>query len=240
MQYFAELRRYLIQILIFFFLLFIAFAPFSRKIYGLLAQPLQAQLPVDAHMIATDITSTFVAPFKLIMFLDLIMIMPFIFFRIYSFLNYAMYKKEKRVLFTFFSISILLFYFGLIVGYYFVLPQVLKFFMSISPDAVIPMTDINQYLIFCIKLFLIMGFIFQLPLITVILIYFNFVELDVLKSKRAFVFVGCFFIAMFVTPPDILSMSIAGSFMYLLFELGLIVSSFLLINKNDKEILKKE
>ncbi|WP_099092669.1 twin-arginine translocase subunit TatC [Acinetobacter larvae] len=223
--YFSEIRRHLIHIVIFFAIIFIALAPFSKHLYNFLTIPLQAKLPLNSHMIATDITSTFVAPFKLIFFISFIALIPFIFYKIYYFLNTALYKNEKKALQIFFVVSVVLFYLGVLVGYIFVLPQVLNFFLGIAPDAVTPMTDINKYLMFCIKLFIVIGFIFQLPLMTVLAIYFNMIELDKLKQKRRFVIVACFFIAMFITPPDIFSMAVAGSFMYLLFELGLLLAS---------------
>lgn len=229
--YFAEIRKYLIQILLFLLILFIALSPFSKEIYQFLAQPLLSKLPTHAHMIATDITSTFVAPFKLVFFLTLIISIPFIFFKIYSFIQSAVYQAERRVFFIFLLLSILLFYFGFFVGYYFILPKILEFFLSVAPDSVIPMTDINQYLVFCIKLFLILGLIFQLPLMIFLLIYLNVVERQKLAEKRVFVFIFCFFVAMFITPPDILSMSIGGIMMYMLFELGMLISLFITYGK---------
>lgn len=229
--YFAEIRKYLIQILLFLLILFIVLSPFSKEIYQFLAQPLLSKLPTQAHMIATDITSTFVAPFKLVFFLTLIISIPFIFFKIYSFIQSAVYQAERKVFFIFLLLSISLFYFGFFVGYYFILPKILEFFLSVAPDSVIPMTDINQYLVFCIKLFLILGLIFQLPLMIFLLIYLNVVERQKLAEKRVFVFIFCFFVAMFITPPDILSMSIGGIMMYMLFELGMLISLFITYGK---------
>lgn len=230
--YFSEIRKNLIHILVSFFAVFFCLAPFSKKLYQILTLPLQAKLPANAHMIATDITSTFVAPFKLVFFISLILLIPLIFYKIYDFLNTALHQTEKKVLLVFFMVSVILFYLGIGIGYVLVLPQVLNFFMGVTPDVVVPMTDINQYLMFCIKLFIVLGFIFQLPLITVLAVYFKIVDLAQLKQKRTFIFVGCFFVAMFITPPDIFSMAVAGGFMYLLFELGLILS-ILCLRKSD-------
>lgn len=226
--YFSEFRKKLIHIILLFLFIFVCLAPFSQTVYSFLAQPLQALLPVHAHMIATDITSTFVAPFKLVFFITIVILIPFIFFNFYSFLKSALYLNEKKVIYVFFVISTLLFYSGVLLGYFLVLPKVLNFFISITPDAVIPMTDINQYLIFCIKFFLVLGLVFQLPLLVVILIYFNFISLDTLSNKRRHVVVVSFFIAMFITPPDIFSMAIAGVFIYLLFEIGLSISKIMM------------
>lgn len=223
-EYFVEFRKITIHTVMLFIIVFICLSPFSKDIYSFLALPLQNKLPHDAHMIATDITSTFVAPFKLVFFLTLALLIPFLFYKIYSFLKSALYLNEKKVFFIFFPISNLLFYLGIGLGYFFILPTVLNFFIGVAPESVIPMTDINEYLMFCVKFFLILGLVFQLPLLTIILIYFNIVDIQTLKNKRPYIFVVCFFIAMFITPPDILSMGVAGIFMYLLFEFGLFLS----------------
>lgn len=240
--YFAEFRKNLIHVLIVFLLLILILAPFAQEIYHFIATPLQQKLPANAHMIATDITATFVAPIKLVFFVSLILIFPFIFFKIYVFLKNALYIRERKFFYIFLPASVSLFYGGIALGYYFILPSVLGFFIRISPESVIPMTDIHQYLLFCIKFFFVLGLIFQVPLLILLLIYLGLVQVETLKSKRAYIFIFCFFIAMFVTPPDILSMAIGGSLIYLLFELGLILSCFIKpshIHKSENYVTKK-
>jgi sec-independent protein translocase protein TatC len=83
------------------------------------------------------------------------------------------------------------------------------------------MTDINSYLAFCLKLFLVFGFTFEIPIITVLLILIGLVSTQQLVEKRRFIVVGCFFVAMFVTPPDAISMIMLAIPMWLLFETGL-------------------
>lgn len=179
-------------------------------------------------MIATDITSTFVAPFKLVFFVTVLLLIPIIFFRIYVFLKEALYIQEKKAIFLFLFVSTFLFYSGVFLGYFLVLPVVLHFFVGVSPDTVVPMTDINQYLIFCMKFFMVLGLVFQLPLLIVVLIYFNVLSIETLSNKRAYAIVVSFFIAMFITPPDIFSMAVAGTFIYILFELGLLLAQLLM------------
>jgi len=92
----------------------------------------------------------------------------------------------------------------------------------VSPDTVAPMTDINSYLSFCLKLFLVFGVTFEIPIITLVLILIGLVSTQTLVEKRRFIIVGCFFIAMFVTPPDAISMIMLAIPMWMLFELGLV------------------
>jgi sec-independent protein translocase protein TatC len=89
------------------------------------------------------------------------------------------------------------------------------------------MTDINSYLSFCLKLFLVFGVTFEIPMITLLLILIGVVSTQSLIAKRRFIIVGCFFIAMFVTPPDAISMIMLAIPMWLLFELGLLFGKLL-------------
>mgnify|MGYP003530521772 FL=1 len=99
--------------------------------------------------------------------------------------------------------------------------------MSVAPETVAPMTDINSYLSFCLKLFLVFGLTFEIPIVTLILILIGVVTTEQLAANRRFIIVGCFFVAMFVTPPDALSMIMLAIPMWMLFELGLFAGKLL-------------
>lgn len=216
------LRKHLFKIVGALLVLFFCLLPFANQTYQLLSEPLRAQLPVSSSMIATDVTATFMAPFKLNFFVALMLAMPFIIYQIWSFAKPALYEKEKSLAFPLLVSSIVLFYAGIAFAYFIALPSILHFFMSVSPETVAPMTDINSYLAFCLKLFLVFGLTFEIPIITLLLILIGVVTTQSLVEKRRFIIVGCFFISMFVTPPDAISMIMLAVPMWLLFELGLL------------------
>ena len=215
------LRKHLFKIVGVLLGLFLCLLPFATQTYQLLSEPLRAQLPESSTMIATDVTATFMAPFKLNFFIALLIAMPFILYQLWVFIRPALYAKEKSLALPLFISSIVLFYAGIAFAYLIALPSILHFFISVSPETVAPMTDINSYLAFCLKLFLVFGFTFEIPIITLLLILIGIVSTQTLVEKRRFIEVGCFFVAMFVTPPDALSMIMLAVPMWLLFELGL-------------------
>jgi len=215
------LRKHLFKIVGVLLGLFLCLLPFASQTYQLLSKPLRTQLPESSSMIATDVTATFMAPFKLNFFIALLIAMPFILYQLWAFIRPALYLKEKKLALPLLISSIVLFYAGIAFAYLIALPSILHFFISVSPDTVAPMTDINSYLAFCLKLFLVFGFTFEIPIITLLLIIIGVVSTQTLVEKRRFIVVGCFFIAMFVTPPDALSMIMLAVPMWLLFELGL-------------------
>ncbi|MEQ1303003.1 twin-arginine translocase subunit TatC [Acinetobacter radioresistens] len=215
------LRRHLFKIVAILIALFFCLLPFANRTYQLLSEPLRAQLPSSSTMIATDVTATFMAPFKLNFFIALMIAMPFIIYQLWTFVKPALYEKEKSLALPLLVGSISLFYAGIAFAYFVALPSILHFFMSVSPETVAPMTDINSYLAFCLKLFLVFGLTFEIPIITLLLILIGVVSTQQLVEKRRFIIVGCFFISMFVTPPDAISMVMLAIPMWLLFETGL-------------------
>ena len=93
------------------------------------------------------------------------------------------------------------------------------------------MTDINSYLDFCLKLFLAFGLAFQIPVLTYILIFIGILSIQQLEEHRKHIIVFFFFIAMFITPPDVFSMLALAVPMWLLFELGLWITKLTTIKK---------
>lgn len=215
------LRKHLFKIVGILIILFFCLLPFANSTYQLLSEPLRAQLPVNSSMIATDVTATFMAPFKLNFFAALMLAMPFILYQLWAFVKPALYAKERSLAMPLLIASISLFYIGISFAYFVALPSILHFFISVSPETVAPMTDINSYLSFCLKLFLVFGFTFEIPIVTLLLILIGVVNTQTLVEKRRFIIVGCFFVAMFVTPPDAISMIMLAVPMWLLFEIGL-------------------
>lgn len=221
-QHLVLLRRCLFKIVAALIVCFLALLPFANHNYQALSAPLRAQLPVNSTMIATDVTATFMAPFKLNFFVALMICMPFILLQIWQFVKPALYAREQSLAMPLLVGSIVLFYSGVAFAYFITLPSILHFFISMSPETVAPMTDINSYLGFCLKLFLVFGLTFEIPIAVLLLILTGVVTTQDLVEKRRFIIVGCFFIAMFVTPPDALSMLMLAIPMWLLFELGLL------------------
>lgn len=232
-EHLVILRQHLFKTVALLLILFFCLLPFANHTYQILSEPLRAQLPTNSSMIATDVTATFMAPFKLNFYIAIMLAMPFIIYQIWSFIKPGLYEKEKLLTFPLLVGSIVLFYLGIAFAYFLVLPSILHFFISVSPETVAPMTDINSYLTFCLKLFLVFGLTFEIPIITLLLILIGVVSTQSLIEKRRFIIVGCFFIAMFVTPPDAISMIMLAIPMWLLFEIGLLVGRFLEKRKEE-------
>jgi sec-independent protein translocase protein TatC len=71
------------------------------------------------------------------------------------------------------------------------------------------------------------GFTFEIPVVVLMLIMAGIVDTASLAEKRRYIIVGCFAVAMFVTPPDALSMTVLAVLMWMLFEIGLFFGKFI-------------
>lgn len=227
-EHLIELRKHLIKICVAVLIVFLALVGFSRELYNLLSDPLVAQLPANSTMIATDITSNFMAPIRLTIFVAAFVVMPYILYQIWSFIAPGLYKKEKKITIPVLISSIFLFYSGVAFAYFVVLKGVLKFFILFAPQNVIPMTDIDSYLSFALKLFMVFGLTFEIPVVTLLLIMVGIISTQSLESKRRYIIVGCFAVSAVVTPPDGVSMLLLAIPMWLLFELGLFLAKVLI------------
>jgi len=222
-----ELRDRLIRILVVILLFFLGFIAFANDLYAYLADPLQTLLPEGASMIATQVASPFLAPFKLALYLSVYCGAPMILYQLWGFIAPGLYDNEKKIAGPLLISSIFLFYAGMAFAYFVVFPLVFGFFTTIGPTGVTVMTDIDAYLSFVLKLFLAFGLAFEIPVATMLLIKAGVASPESLKSKRPYVFIGCFVVGMLVTPPDVISQTLLAVPMWLLFEVGLIGSRFL-------------
>ena len=236
MSHFIELRSRFIRMFLAVLLVFLGLVGFSRELYDFFSNPLVALLPAEASLIATDVASGFLAPIRLTFFIALFVTVPFILAQIWGFIAPGLYKHEKRAALPLLLSAIVLFYTGVAFAYFIVLVPALKFFVMFAPDNVLPMTDIDSYLSFVLKLFAVFGVMFEIPVVTLILVLMRLVSVQALADKRRYIIVGCFAVAAVVTPPDGASMLMLAIPMCLLFELGLLMAKVLVRDRPSDDL----
>lgn len=231
----TELRSRLLRIVLIWMLIFAGLFYFANDLYTFISEPLRVFLPEGTSMIATDVASPFLTPFKLALISALFLAMPFVLHQIWSFIAPGLYKHEKRIAVPLLASSIVLFYSGMAFAYYVVFPLVFGFFTSTAPEGVAVMTDINSYLSFVMTLFLAFGLAFEIPVATVLLVLAGAVNVAKLRQIRPYVVVGCFVIGMVLTPPDVISQTLLALPMWLLYEVGILFGSVLKPVARDTE-----
>ena len=234
-EHLIELRNRILRCLGAVVIIFLPLFYFANEIYAYISEPLRAFLPEGASMIATEVASPFITPFKLSLFMALFCAMPYILHQIWRFIAPGLYANEKQIAFPMLISSVLLFYAGIAFAFYVAFPLMFGFFASKVPDGVVMMTDINRYLDFVLKLCFAFGVAFEIPIATMLLIWTGATDVKSLRRKRPFVIVGCFVVGMLLTPPDVISQILLAVPMWVLFELGIIFSRFMKPGTNPGE-----
>jgi len=210
----------LAAVAVFFMFLF----PFANEIYIWVATPLMAHLPEGTSMIATEVASPFLTPFKLSLVSAAFLAVPFILYQLWAFIAPGLYQHEKQLVVPLVASSTMLFYIGMLFAYYLVFPLVFRFLTGTVPDGVTVATDIAKYLDFILTLFFAFGLAFEVPIATIILVRMGVTTPDKLAEKRPYIIVGAFLFGMLLTPPDVISQTLLALPMWVLFEVGLIFS----------------
>ncbi|EPC01721.1 twin-arginine protein translocation system subunit TatC [Litchfieldella anticariensis FP35 = DSM 16096] len=221
-EHLIELRSRMIRALLAILVIFLALYAFSNDIYVFVARPLVDMLPEGSQMIATEVASPFLAPFKLTLVVAVFIAVPFVLHQAWAFIAPGLYDNEKRLAIPLLASSVALFYAGAAFAYYVVFPLLFQFFTQTGPENVAVMTDINQYLNFVLKLFFAFGVAFEIPIATFLMIYSGATTVESLTKKRPYIVLGCFVIGMLLTPPDVISQSLLAVPMYLLYEVGIL------------------
>lgn len=230
-----ELRSRLLWIVGIVMLVFFCLFPFANELYQYLAGPLIKHMPEGSSMVAIDVAAPFLTPFKFVFVLSIVLAIPVILYHVWGFIAPGLYKHEKRLAFPIIVSSWMLFYIGMAFAYFVVFPLMFAFFTRVAPEGVTVMTDISRYLDFVLKIFIAFGVAFEVPIITFVLVKLGITTSDQLAAKRPYVIVGAFVIGMLLTPPDIISQFLLAIPVWLLFELGLVLSRIMINNKASSE-----
>ncbi len=234
LSHLVELRDRLLKIVGTTILFFIVLLPWSADIFSIASQPLMEVLP-GGQMIATEVASPLITPFKLTFFVALFIAMPVVLYQVWAFIAPGLYKKEKHFAMPLLASSIVLFYLGVAFAYYLVFPLIFGFFTGVAPENVEVQTDISKYLDFITTIIFAFGLAFEVPIATVLVVWTGLTSPKKLSKARPYVFLGAFIVGMFLTPPDVISQTLLAVPVYLLFELGIVMSRIFAIREEEPD-----
>jgi sec-independent protein translocase protein TatC len=201
--------------------LVLALYPGPAALYDILAQPLVANLPKGATLIATSVISPFMVPLKILMMTAFLIALPVVLYQVWAFIAPGLYAHEKKLVMPLVISSTLLFFLGVAFCYFFVFGQVFQFIQSFAPKSITAAPDIEAYLSFVLSMFLAFGLTFEVPIAVVVLARMNVVSIEKLKEFRGYFVVLAFVVAAVVTPPDVVSQLALAIPMCLLYEIGI-------------------
>ena len=223
LSHLIELRSRLIKMVGAVLIIFLCLLPFYESIYEFIAEPVRAAVP-GGEMIAIGTIANVLVPIKATMFVALFLAMPVVLYQVWAFIAPGLYRKEKRFAFPLLASSITLFYAGVAFAYYIVFPLIFAFFASIDLEGTSWVPDIGPYLDFVTSVVLAFGIAFEVPVATVLVVWAGLTTPEKLAKARPYVFLMAFVVGMFLTPPDVISQTLLAVPVYLLYEIGLLMS----------------
>lgn len=235
----VELRNRLLRMVLVILIIFLALVPFASQLFAFVAGPMIEQLPAGSSMIATEVASPFLTPFKLALVTAIFISMPVVLYQAWAFTAPGLYQQERRFAIPLLASSIVLFYAGAAFAFWVVFPLVFAFFTAAAPAGVLVMTDIARYLDFVLMLFFAFGLAFQVPIVTLLMVRSGYTTPVQLAAKRPYVLVGAFVAGMLLTPPDVISQTLLAVPMYLLYEAGILLSRWLVPGWREVEAQKR-
>ena len=131
-EHLLELRNRLLRVVLGVIVCLVPLLPFAQEIFGLLADPLLAVMPEGTSLIATQVASPFLTPFKLALLLSLVVSMPWTLWQIWAFVAPGLYAHERRFAVPLLASSTILFYLGMAFAYFVVFPLIFGFFVSVA------------------------------------------------------------------------------------------------------------
>jgi sec-independent protein translocase protein TatC len=223
LSHLLELRDRLLRAVLSIIVVLLALMPFANQVYEYLSKPLLDQIKTTGgQMLATSVVSPFMAPFKLVCFVSVMISAPYLFYQLWAFIAPGLYRHEKRLALPLLVSSTLLFYCGIAFARFVLFPLVFGFLAAIQLEGVSYAPDINEFLDFAILMFFAFGLAFEVPVATFLLVRTGITTRKSLAEKRPYIVVGAFVVAAVLTPPDPISQTLMAVPMWLLYESGML------------------
>ena len=224
LQHLEELRWALLRVLMLIVLVMVAGFIYSDDIQKIIMQPIIDLDLKNFQLQDIKITSPFMAKAIIALFSALIVCFPYIIFEIYSFIYPAISKISKIYLVFIFIFSVSFFFVGCIFGYSFLLPISISFFVRLIDDSIVFAPERLNYIFYSFWLILVCGLIYQLPIISLILTKLKILNYEFLKQMRSYAVVIFLVLGAILSPPDPLSQLLLAVPLYVLYELGILIS----------------
>ena len=181
----------------------------------------------SVDLIAPDLSSQFMTHITTALYLGLLGASPYILYELFRFVSPALYENEKKYSVQVVVIVYLLFLFGVLMSYYVIFPISFRFLGTYSVAAKIHSTiTLDSYISTFTTLTLLMGVVFQLPVITFILTKLGFISSDMLSRYRKHSFIIIMLVAAVITPPDLMTLVLVTIPLYMLYEVSIRVAKF--------------
>ncbi len=222
-EHLEELRKRLIRALIAVGAGAAVCYAWSEELYRALLRPLLIQLPPDSHLIFTELTEAFLTYFKVALLGGFVLASPIVSYQIWRFVSPGLYRKERKIVLAFSLWSTIAFLAGMAFAYFVAIPGIFTFLMSFGRSIIVPMPSMKDSLSLILRMLLIFGAMFELPLVLYLGGRAGILSPDLLRRGRKVAAVSVLLLAAVLTPPDAVSQLIVSVPLYILYEAGILL-----------------
>ena len=174
------------------------------------------------EMIATDLSSQFMTHITTSVYLGLLGASPYILYELFRFISPALYENERKYSVRVTCIIYGLFILGVLMSYFVLFPISFRFLGTYSVSAkVVSNITLDSYISTFVSLTLVMGIVFQLPVISFFLGKLGVITSGMLVDYRKHSFIGIMLVAAIITPPDLMTLILVTIPLYLLYEVSI-------------------
>lgn len=189
--------------------------------------------PYHVSLIATDLSSQFMQHLSTSLYLGVLCASPYLVWELFRFVSPALYDNEKRYSVVIATSILVLFVIGVLMSYFVLFPIAFRFLGTYSvSDSVVSHITLDSYVSTFVTLTLVMGLVFQLPVVAFVLGKMGLVRHDVLARYRKHAFLLIMIVAAIITPPDVMTLVLVTVPLYLLY-----ISSIQIVRKVEPQIL---
>ena len=176
------------------------------------------------NLIATELSSQFMTHISTALYLGLLAASPYILVELFRFITPALYENEKKYSVQVAATMYLLFIIGVLMSYFILFPISFRFLGTYSVSGMVESNiTLKSYISTFTTLTLVMGLVFQLPIIAYFLGKLEVVTSDMLRQYRKYAFLVIMIMAAIITPPDLMTLVLVTIPLYLLYEVSIIV-----------------
>ncbi len=170
----------------------------------------------------------------------IILAFPIVFYQIWKFISPGLLPKEKKVVAPIVGFSTFSFVLGVSFAYFIMIPFILPFLYGMTTMNIEPTINISEYIGFVLRIILVTGLVFELPMVSFFLTQIGVLNPRILRKYRRYAVVVIFILAAFLTPPDPGSQLLLAVPLLVLYEISIVVSSVVFRRKQKKKLQELE
>jgi sec-independent protein translocase protein TatC len=193
--------------------------------------------PPELQLITRELGEQFFMGISVSLYLGLIVSFPYIFYEFWKFIKPGLYEREVRIANRLIGFTSLLFLLGICFGYFIIAPFAISFLGSYSVGTeAINSPTLSSYVSYLTMFTIPTGIAFELPIVVYFLAKLGIIGPGIMRKFRKEAFLIIFIVAAIITPPDVITQTLVGIPMYILYEVSIFVAVRI---EKEKELEEK-